>query len=794
MISIIRDKLHCIIVRVILKSSTWDGGRRVKLNGFFKAVLLALLLLSSCLSGISLASTDFDLSKVSYYDRVKSVLSLTPEQELMLQRNGFVCVELANTSSEGFEANQRFEDFYYAEVYNNDLPVFVTTDSVLHLFHVVFDCSLRILENQTFYPMMVELSQFAFNASRSYYASIVHDGSAKYWAVRNSTVYFGVALSLLTNKTVDVPPELSGDVGFFLDNIYADDLQFLPAGVWVLPATPWRVDVEYDFTQFKVRGHYVGDPQLERYFRALMWYGQFPVFVPRNDEEYSWDAPHFNETAMVYIRDVIRSNAQCYADWLQLYNVTGALIGESDSISLLTLETALQKVFGNSNEYLNLVVEGDGLDALKEELGKPEYGQRILSQALISETPGAVLPRYPLVFQFMGQRFVPDSYMFQRLCWDKVGYDKNGERRIMPKGLDVFAVLGSERAYQLLIPDFAFQYYEGNLTALRQAFASLKDDDWTHSSYMAWVHALQSLVNVTYDDSYPGFMRTLAWQDEKLDTALGSWAQLRHDTILYAKQTYIPGYLCSYPEAFAEPNPTFYFRMQQLCEQTINAVNLLTPGTVPTIIDGSLETLRNVTQRLEVISTKELSKEALTQDEVDFLKDLVWMCGSFGVVGWYQDTIRGIARAAGANSILDAPVIADVATFPPGDMDYPPQILHVGVGNVNALVVLFPKQDGTLAAAVGPVFSYYEFRLIGTKRLNDNEWKDMLGWDNRSAYLPEWFKDVYGQADPWPAPEFPNGVLFPAIMVLTLVIIVVTRRMKVSRTRSEKKDLPASSI
>ena len=177
----------------------------------------------------------------------------------------------------------------------------------------------------------------------------------------------------------------------------------------------------------------------------------------------------------------------------------------------------------------------------------------------------------------------------------------------------------------------------------------------------------------------------------------------------------------------------------------------------------------------------------LTEEEVDFLKLLVWNCGSFGTIGWYIDTIRGIAGRAGANSILDAPVIADVATFPPGDMDYPPQILHVGVGNVNALVVLFPKLDETLAAAVGPVFSYYEFRLIGTKRLNDNEWKNMLTWDNRTEYVPEWFKDVYGQAEPWAASEFPNGGLFPALMVLTLVIIIVTQRMKINRSGSQKR-------
>jgi hypothetical protein len=251
-------------------------------------------------------------------------------------------------------------------------------------------------------------------------------------------------------------------------------------------------------------------------------------------------------------------------------------------------------------------------------------------------------------------------------------------------------------------------------------------------------------------------MRTSAWQDEKLNTALGSWAQLRHDTILYAKQTYVPATSCSYPEAFVEPNPTFYARMQKLSEQTINAINLLSPSVVPSIVNNSLQTLKDASQKFEVISTKELNNEPLTQQEIDFIKQSVWMCGSGGPIGWYVNTIHAVAETANAISMLETPVIADVATFPPGDIQYPPQILHVGVGKVNALVVLFPQTDGTLVAAVGPVFTYYEFGLVGTTSLNDEEWKKMLSWDNRTERLPEWSRDLYAKAEPW-APEYPNA-------------------------------------
>jgi hypothetical protein len=743
-------------------------------NVLILLTLLSLPLFSSVSRIVSGAGTSFDPSSISYYDAVKKALNLTHDQETMLANNGFVVVEAPNTTLDYmYTPGMRFEDFYYTEVYGNDLPVFVTTDSILHLFHVVFDCSVRMLEQDAFYPMILEVSQYAFNASLNDYNTMAHDGSLKYWAVRNSTVYFAVGLSLITGQNVTLPPELSADESFYLGQIYSNELQFVKAGTWNFPESPYAAEVQYDFTQFKVRGHYLGVPELERYFRTFMWYGNYPIFVPRNDESYDWAVSHIDDAAIVYMRDLLKSSQQYYDDWVLMYNVTSALIGESDSINLLSLETALHNVFGDAGQYLDLVAAQGGLAKLRQELGKPEYHQQILSQALLSNFP-VPLPRYPTVFQFMGQRYIPDSYIFQMLTWDKVDTNSTGKRRIMPEGADVFAVLGSQRAYQLVTPDFNYTGYAQNLQTLKQTFDNLTEQDWTASSYMAWMHALQSLVNVDYNDTHPQFMRTLAWQDEKLNTALGSWAQLRHDTLLYAKQTYIPGTLCSYPEAFVEPNPTFYARMQQLTERTSEAVSILPPNAATPTIMNSLETLNNATQTLETVSTKELAGQPLVEDEINFIKQLVYGCGSGSPVGWYVNTMHIIAMAANYTSILDVPVIADVATFPPGDILDPPQILHVADGYVEAVVVFYPRSDGTLAAAVGPVFSYYEFRLIGTTRLNDDEWKTMLAWDNRTQYLPEWLRDVYGTSLPWPAPEY-NAIILVVMIMTTTIAIAVTK-------------------
>ena len=59
-----------------------------------------------------------------------------------------------------------------------------------------------------------------------------------------------------------------------------------------------------------------------------------------------------------------------------------------------------------------------------------------------------------------------------------------------------------------------------------------------------------------------GVARTEAWGRRMLNTQLASWAELRHDTILYAKQSYTGGASCEFPDALVDPNPAFFARLR----------------------------------------------------------------------------------------------------------------------------------------------------------------------------------------------------------------------------------------
>jgi hypothetical protein len=174
-----------------------------------------------------------------------------------------------------------------------------------------------------------------------------------------------------------------------------------------------------------------------------------------------------------------------------------------------------------------------------------------------------------------------------------------------------------------------------------------------------------------------------------------------------------------------------------------------------------------------------------------FLKSLVQIspgCCTPVYTGWYFNQLMSISCLTDYTADLDSRCIADVATFPPGDAVYLPQILHVGTGNVNALVAIFPLTNGTLVTGVGPIFSYYEFPLIGTKRLNDKGWIQMLRQDNMTSYLPEQLKDVEAHGTPY-SPKAPNMILLGAILIgpILIVAIAVVATMKKVRIKSATK-------
>ena len=111
--------------------------------------------------------------------------------------------------------------------------------------------------------------------------------------------------------------------------------------------------------------------------------------------------------------------------------------------------------------------------------------------------------------------------------------------RLMPTGLDVMSVLGSTRAKEIMAKAKITNFcrYEKMHSQLQKTISGYDTSKWTKNLYNAWLWLLQPLL-VDKPKGYPNWMRSFMWRQKDLVTSLSSWAQLRHDTILYVKQSY----------------------------------------------------------------------------------------------------------------------------------------------------------------------------------------------------------------------------------------------------------------
>ncbi len=369
----------------------------------------------------------------------------------------------------------------------------------------------------------------------------------------------------------------------------------------------------------------------------------------------------------------------------------------------------------------------------------------------------------------MGQRFVPDSYLMGKLVYPAVGAPTNGRGdmftcvmtsggpiRGFPRGLDVMAVLGSERAREILaeLGDDAYGTmakdgdvkYAAALENLRAEFAGIAPRDWNRNLYWSWLYALKAIVEPC-GDGFPTFMTTEAWRDKSVTTALASWAQLRHDTVLYAKQSYTESKEddldATAVAGYVEPAVEFYGRLLSTVRMMRTGLQELKALAAPAA--ERLEGLERILVRLHAISETELANRPLAKEDAEYIREF-WSQLS-GIKVKYPELEEEMRkayeaenweRAAELREMLDparsmsTALVADVHSDQNSGM-----VLEEATGHLDLAVVCVRRPDGTITLAAGPVLSYYEFKYPMKDRLTDEKWRELLK-EGRSPARPEW--------------------------------------------------------
>ena len=629
-----------------------------------------------------------DLSNI---ENVNQFSGFTDEQIKSLVENGFVVLPTRTT---------KMHYTYDTNEYQG-IPNFITTDSVLHVYHQFYDKSLTNIEGAYLYQDLDQLSLQMLKNSLLLWDAL-EDAKLKSLQERN-IIYYLIARMLITDQAdsraiypSDSPVQassLSAEIFKLADSEYA-----LIKEAGGSAKSPYLNSV-FDYSQFTVRGHYTRSEELGRFFRTMMWFGTAPLsLMVEKDFKYE----NTIQSLLMTYATFMEEEGGCPAElWTRIYQPTAQYVGLSDDVDCFTMNQLRIAVFGDTEDP-NLFMDQKYYDRLKQAVEE-------LPNPMIQMNHNFSDPPSEKQFRYMGQRYILDSFVMQNLI-DPIA-------RPIPTALDVMGVLGSDTAEQLLFehykPQVQWPKYTEYYRKLKEEVSDYGLDIWNRNLYNGWIWAIQeALTEYGYDSGMPYFMTTKAWKYKSLNTALGSYTELKHDTILYGKQASAEGggEIATAKYHYVEPNVALYGKLLYLTDQTIKVLE--EQGMMNESLAEGARLYKELLELLIVCSIKELNNELLTEEEYRSL------LAYGGKLEWISTLLLDGASDADSLSMdITDMLVTDIAS-------YAGAYLSLGTGFFDDIYVVIPV-DGKLYLSRGSVYSHYEF--TSNKRLTDEEWWAMQG-------------------------------------------------------------------
>lgn len=617
-----------------------------------------------------------------------------------------------------------FSNVYEIGAYGQK-PLFVTVDAMLHLQHLLFAHLLNSSEDHYLADELQTLSEGLLKVMQEQLKEL--KGSDFEQAAIVDLTFVAVANALL-DENFQLPEEVRETAEKELALIREAD------GIALTPLfMQFSQDKIYeDYSQYKPRGYYTRSPRMEAYFRAMMWYGR--INFSNKDE--------LRNRCGLLLSLALANDEACHASWDKLYEVSALFAGESDDLSYRDFQPLIEKIYGTGMTAAKLPEMAEVWPDFHQASMKMP-GPRIYSEAR-KEKSDEEEAAEAVGFRLMGQRFSADQEIFGQLIYNAVKANSQGEVRGLPDVLDVMAAMGSEKALELLKEEGAedFENYPENMKELRQRYADPEKSPAASNLAAAWLDSLRPLLSdkTTSKSKLPAFMRSEKWARKDLECFAGSFTELKHDNVLYAKQV-----MAEMGGAFEEkvddrgyvqPEPLIFRKLAELARssgQKLSDFAMLNENDAKLIEDVAL-----LNERLATIAEKELKQELPDEEE-------------FNLIRAFGGNLENLTNLLTQQSEEDMPdgdkpeIAVDVATDPNAG-----EVLELALGQPDELWVIVPV-DGSLRLAFGAVYNFYQFRQPQNERLTDEEWRSRIGAEPQFDEEGKWL-----EPDPALIPEKPS--------------------------------------
>jgi hypothetical protein len=344
----------------------------------------------------------------------------------------------------------------------------------------------------------------------------------------------------------------------------------------------------------------------------------------------------------------------------------------------------------------------------------------------------------PMGWRFLGQRFTYDSYIHEQVSPPCL------MSRDVVRGLDVMKVFGSQTADELLAAsDYpTMEGLEQQLDDLEKQYSAYKSDFWNKTYYNQVLYQIKAQATFEQGAGFY-FTESPAWNVKSQLAAHGTWAELRHDTILYVKQVcaersgdgdFDPTFRTlplPEPTNYIEPNVPFWEGSLASVEGLLtiySKYNLLDQDS-----DNALSKIRELYAKALEIAKKEADDKPISSEENKWIRTIA---NSFGNLVMIHEGGGDGAFSEDSDQFKMA-CLADVFTnFELG------VCLETAVGVPYRLYVPLNDSQGGKRIAIGYGFSYYEFTHPQNDRMTDEQWKQIVykEKDKVDGYLPFWEK------------------------------------------------------
>ena len=358
------------------------------------------------------------------------------------------------------------------------------------------------------------------------------------------------------------------------------------------------------------------------------------------------------------------------------------------------------------------------------------------------QSPQTKLTVFPLSWGFDNEVLYSTVYHLNAPAELKVE-GPEGER-MLPSGLDLATVCGNGFAEKLLESDYKkYPPLRKVIDNLKKNFkANSNKSDLGGNLYNQWINAIAVQWADTVN-SINGINDREIWNTKRLQTGFGTWATLRHATILVNERTAAEcgegGFeeiLMRAPRGYVEPDPHTFASIADLFDSAIKYVsktiadksdiNESDSSAERSLYDGIVNRLKEAAQEartFQSLAEKEIKGQNLSNEENEKIlfvartgEHLFLVFNSLSNKDYALSDPDPIAK------------IADVA----GDGVLSPYLMSA-VGNAMEWNYIVPFY-GIHQIVKGSIYSYYEFK--SNQILNDIEWRKKV---SKQEFLP-WIK------------------------------------------------------